>query len=344
MFSAGEDVEATCFEEAGVVDLGDRPPSWPGPQDGPDYLEGDASRGCAGGRARTRWQRFVPYVTARFADDPHVWASALFDEVVEVGYDRSYPSFVRQLRAAGLRPHCEACAGVSGRETIEIDHPAGEEIQWDWFERRRAPWGAIGYVLLGTLPHSGRTRGVIAPTTDQAHLVEAMDAVLRRLGGTARRWRVDRMATVIVPGSADVQASFAPVAKHYGASVVAVPAPAGEPQGVGGSGGAFRDGAVVADPDRGVTRGRPGQPGPVLVDHRRRPSAQPGPYRRTARRWQPVPLAHGGRAGRRRAAHGVAGRSVPGHRRGHRSSRRPGQRGLPRQPLLGRSRPGRHEP
>ena len=69
----------------------------------------------------------------------------------------------------------------------------------------RAAQGARGaasaYVLLGTLPHSGRTRGVIAPATDQAHLVEAMDGVLRRLGGTARRWRVDRMATVIVPGT-----------------------------------------------------------------------------------------------------------------------------------------------
>ena len=54
---------------------------------------------------------------------------------------------------------------------------------------------------------------------DQAHLIEAMDAVMRRLGGTARKWRTDRLATVIVPGSADVQASFAPVAKHYGAVV-----------------------------------------------------------------------------------------------------------------------------
>ncbi len=160
-------------------------------------------------------ERFVPYLAARFADDPHVWASALFDEVVALGYSQSYPSFVRQLRAAGLRPHCEACTGVAGRDTIEIAHPPGEEIQWDWFERRSAPWGGCAYVLLGTLPHSGRSRGVIAPATDQAHLIEAMDGVLRRLGGTARRWRVDRMATVIVPGSADVQASFAPVAKHY---------------------------------------------------------------------------------------------------------------------------------
>jgi hypothetical protein len=40
--------------------------------------------------------------------------------------------------AAGA-PTCEACAGVGGRATIEIEHPPGEEIPWDWYERRRAP-------------------------------------------------------------------------------------------------------------------------------------------------------------------------------------------------------------
>ena len=117
---------------------------------------------------------------------------------------------MRQVRQRGLRPHCEACAGVTGRDTIEIDHPPGEEIQWDWFERRRAPWGGTAYVLLGTLPHSGRTRGVLAESLDQAHLIEAMDGVLRRLGGTARVWRTDRLATVIVPGTGDVQPSLRP--------------------------------------------------------------------------------------------------------------------------------------
>jgi hypothetical protein len=46
-----------------------------------------------------------------------------------------------------------------------------------------------------------------------------VDAVMRRLGGTARFWRTDRLATVITPGTRGVQAPFAPVAKHYGAVV-----------------------------------------------------------------------------------------------------------------------------
>jgi hypothetical protein len=138
---------------------------------------------------------FVAYLVARFGDDPHIWASALFDEVAALGYGRTYVTFARQVRLRGLRPHCEACTGVRGRATIEIDHPAGEEIQWDWFERRRAPWGGTAYVLLGTLPHSSRVRGVLAESLDQPH----------------------------VPGIRDVQPSFAPVAKHYG--VVVEPCP-----------------------------------------------------------------------------------------------------------------------
>jgi transposase len=187
------------------------------------YLRGERQPGVRASAALDPLAAFVPYLAARFTDDPHLWASALYDEVVPLGYHLSYVSFARQLRLAGLRPHCEACAGVTGRDTIEIAHPPGEEIQWDWFERRQAPWGGTAYVLLGTLPHSGRVRGVIAESLDQPHLIEAIDGVLRRHGGSPRVWRTDRLATVIVPGRRDVQPSFAPVAKYYG--VVVEPCP-----------------------------------------------------------------------------------------------------------------------
>jgi len=196
-----------------------------------NYVKGMTTPGARRPAGPDPLEPFAAYVTARFGDDPHLWATALFDEVVALGYTSSYPSFARQLRLAGLRPHCEACTGVKGRETVEIDHPPGEEIQWDWFERRHAPWGATAYTLLGTLAHSGRTRGVMAEAMDQPHLVEAMDGVMRRLGGSARVWRTDRLATVIVPGTRDVQASFAPVAKHYGAIVAPCPPRRGNRKG-----------------------------------------------------------------------------------------------------------------
>src|ERR1700733_7655150 len=41
---------------------------------------------------------FVTYLRLRFADDPHVWGSALYDEVKRLGYPSSYPTFVRQVR------------------------------------------------------------------------------------------------------------------------------------------------------------------------------------------------------------------------------------------------------
>ena len=156
-------------------------------------------------------------------------------------------------------------------------------MQWDWFERRRAPWGGTAYVLLGTLPHSGRIRGVLAESMDQPHLIEAMDPVLRLHGGTPRIWRTDRLATVIVPGSRDVQPSFAPVAKHLRGGGGAVPAAAGEPQGLGGVLGPLRLRPVVADDDRGYPGAGPGLARRVLLRHRRRPPAH-GRWHRDDRR------------------------------------------------------------
>jgi transposase len=116
------------------------------------YVSGERVPGARRRSAPDPLEPFTDYLAARFADDPHIWASALYDEVTRLGYGLSYVSFARQLRTHELRPHCEACAGVSGRATIQIQHPPGAELQWDWFERRRAPWGATAYGLLGTLP------------------------------------------------------------------------------------------------------------------------------------------------------------------------------------------------
>jgi transposase len=231
MLTQGEDVEAHALKERGWSISAIARHLERDRKTVRSYLNGDRLPGVRVTAVGDPLADFEVYIRARFVDDPHLWATSLFDEVVALGYARSYPSFVRQVRQRGLRPHCEACAGVKGRDTIEIDHPPGEEIQWDWFERRRAPWGGTAFVLLGTLPHSSRTRGVLAESLDQAHLVEAMDAVMRRLGGTARIWRTDRLATVIVPGSRDVQPSFAPVAKHYGVIVEPCPPRRGNRKG-----------------------------------------------------------------------------------------------------------------
>ena len=192
------------------------------------YLSDEGVPGERAPAERDPFDEFEPYVRQRLSDDPHVWASVLFDEVVVLGYAQSYPTLVRKVRHRGLRPSCGACAGTRGGATAIIDHPPGEECQWDWLELGDTPWQSKAHVLVGALSHSGRFRAWITSSQDQPHLVEGIDAVLRRLGGTARRWRVDRMATVVVPGADRIQPSFVGVAKHYGVGVD--PCPPRHPQ------------------------------------------------------------------------------------------------------------------
>jgi hypothetical protein len=78
-------------------------------------------------------------------------------------------------------------------------------------------------VLVGVLAWSGKARAVICEGESFPHLAEAIDGVLRRLGGTTRAWRTDRMATVVRPGSDRITGQFAQLAKHYGVEVGVCP-------------------------------------------------------------------------------------------------------------------------
>ncbi len=196
------------------------------------YLRGDREPGVRARQDTDPFEAFEPYVRQRLTDDPHVWATVLFGEVRALGFARSYPTFTRLVRDRALRPHCEPCAQSNGRAHVEIEHPPGVEVQWDWLELPDTPWGAKASVLVGALAHSGRFRGWFSEADDQAHLVVGIHEILGRLGGTARRWRVDRMATVIQPGTDRVQRSFAPVAKHYGVGIDPCPARHGNRKGV----------------------------------------------------------------------------------------------------------------
>ncbi len=196
------------------------------------YLRGDREPGKRQRAGTDEFEPFVAYVGERLREDPHLWASVLYDEVVALGYPRSYPSFTRSLRDRRLRPPCLACAGVKGRVTVEIAHPPGDEMQWDWLDLGEAPWGGKAILLVAALSASGRVRAVFADGQDQAHVVEGIDAVLRRFGGTARRWRFDRMTGVVDTRTGKVLASFAAVAKYYGVGIDVCPPRAGNRKGV----------------------------------------------------------------------------------------------------------------
>src|SRR5664279_3278253 len=180
---------------------------------------------------------YAAYCTARLAEDPHLWAIALFDEVIDLGYDRSYPSFTRALRLRGVRPVCEPCHPAKGRLVAIIDHPAGEETQWDWVDLPDPPagWDGYGkkaYLLVGALSHSSKWRGVLCESTEQPQLADAQYRVAAALGGLTRDWRFDRMSTVVHPGSGKVTASYAPIAKHFGVRVRPCPPRHGNRKGV----------------------------------------------------------------------------------------------------------------
>jgi len=201
-----------------------------------DYLEGKRTPGERASSRIDPFEEFAEYCKVRLSDDPHLWATALFDEVVALGYKGAYPSFTRGLRTRALRPHCEACAASTGRDHAIIDHPPGEETQFDWLELPDPPgswgWGSTAHLFVGALSHSGKWRAVLAESEEQPHLIEALDQVVRRLGGCTKTWRFDRMATVCHPASGRITATFGPVAKYYGVGVDICPSRHGNRKGV----------------------------------------------------------------------------------------------------------------
>ena len=141
MLTQGEDVEAHALKERGWSISAIARHLERDRKTVRSYLNGDRQPGVRVTAVLDPLAEFEDYLRARFADDPHLWATSLFVEVVALGYERSYPTFVRQVRVRGLRPHCEACAGVKGRAHVDIEHPPGVEVQWDWLELPDTPWG-----------------------------------------------------------------------------------------------------------------------------------------------------------------------------------------------------------
>ena len=184
-------------------------------------------------RAASCLEPFRGYIAARFVDDPHLPAVTLLEELAAAGFDRSYPTLVRELRRTGLRPVCLVCEQRRGNApTTEIDHPPGEEIQWDWLELGDTPWGQPAYVLVGVLSHSGRFRAVFCEQMTFGHLAGAAHEILVGLGGSSLVWRVDRMASAVIPGTNRLNPQFAQMAKHYGVDVAVCPAHRPQRKGV----------------------------------------------------------------------------------------------------------------
>lgn len=90
------------------------------------------------------------YLAARFAEDPHVFATTLYDEIVDLGFDRSYPTFTRLVRVRTLRPARPYVLPDEAKVSLARLGPAGTLFAPSWGaerptdeSRRRQP-GAEG--------------------------------------------------------------------------------------------------------------------------------------------------------------------------------------------------------
>jgi transposase len=201
-----------------------------------NYINGVTTPGVRKPAGEDSFAPFVDYVSARLREDPHLWARTLCDELEGLGFGLSYQSLTRNIRARELRPVCQECRSATERPNAIIEHPPGDETQWDWLDLPDPPtwwgWGRNAHLLVGSLAHSSKWRASLEPATDQPHLVQGLDRVTRAVGGVTRSWRFDRMSAVCDPGSGRITASFAGVAKHYSVAVTVCPPRRGNRKGV----------------------------------------------------------------------------------------------------------------
>ena len=103
---------------------------------------------------------FEAYVHQRLADDPHVWATVLFDEAKAMGYRQSYVTFGRKIRNRRLRPSCGACRN-RGPACRDDRSPGGRGMPVGLVGVEGHPVGICGVragggaVSLGTVPGVG---------------------------------------------------------------------------------------------------------------------------------------------------------------------------------------------
>jgi hypothetical protein len=100
----------------GLVDQRDRHPSGHEPKAIRAYLNGERRPGERKPARPEALEDFLEYCRRRPADDPHLWLTTLFDEVVQLGYAGSYQAFTAGVRRHELRPQYDACAAARSKD------------------------------------------------------------------------------------------------------------------------------------------------------------------------------------------------------------------------------------
>src|SRR6266702_1949232 len=100
MLTWGDDVEVHALRERGWSIAAIARHLGRDPKTIRAYVNGEREPGRRRRSAPDPLGPFVGYLAARFADDPHIWASALYDEVTRLGYGLSYVSFAASSAGA----------------------------------------------------------------------------------------------------------------------------------------------------------------------------------------------------------------------------------------------------
>ena len=236
-------------------------------------------------------------------------------------------------------PALRGVPAAKGRPVAVIEHPPGEETQWDWVDLPDPPaawgWGTTASLFVGALAHSGKWRG-------RAGRVEGSAAPDRRARPDhPRAWAGDagcgasigwpRSATRRRGGS---RASFAGGRQALRGVGGDLPAAAREPQGCGGEGQPHRRATLVAHPARRRHR---------RARRRRRWTGSASVSVDTRRRVIDGRPRHRRRPCRTRTAASVPPAPFPAMLTVERTRHRAGVGRLPREPLLGPTRARPHD-
>ncbi|MGO9974719.1 MAG: hypothetical protein ACLP01_18315 [Solirubrobacteraceae bacterium] len=152
-------------------------------------------------------------------------ASTLHSELVALGFDRSYPTLVREIRELGLHPEYGCCKAGAVKLMSGLEHEPGEELQQlHWLELSETPWSVAGvcagrrvvalgqgaWLLLGgeSNPAPGRGAGWCAAPAERHHALVADGSD----------------GDVVDPGTERLRPHAAAIAKHYGVVVAVCPA------------------------------------------------------------------------------------------------------------------------
>ncbi len=92
MISRGEDVEAEALKKRGWSISAIARHLGRDPKTVRAYLNGERQAGVRKSSKPDPLEPYAAYLKARFTDNCHIWASALYDEVVPLGYRESYVS------------------------------------------------------------------------------------------------------------------------------------------------------------------------------------------------------------------------------------------------------------